>query len=128
MCCNTTHRPGARPSACDTATGAATRPGPRRRHGCSSLRHGTARRAGARGMARAQPPTIRQPVCCDTAALATTQPGQGPRYDHSPRTGVCLGAQLGQLGARAPGSVFDLVFDSVLFLSHHLDLVHEHCS
>ena len=23
---------------------------------------------------------------------------------------------------------FDLVFDSVLFLSHHLDSVHEHCS
>ena len=42
------------------------------------------------------------------------------------RTWACL---LGQLGAHAPGLFFfDLVFDSVMFLSHRLDPVHKHCS
>ena len=63
-------------------------------------RSGTARR-GARVSAGTQ-----QPGAATRPALATTLPGQGPRYGHCARTWACLGAQLGQLGAYAPDSVF----------------------
>ena len=50
----------------------------------------------------------------------------------SARLGVDVrawGAQLGQFRCFVHLAwFFDLVFDSVMFLSHRLDPIHEHCS
>ena len=77
----------------------------------------------------------------ERGALEALRHGRGVRPQHGqtahdtatrarPGRGLCTqaGRQLGQFGARAPSSVFDPVFDSVLFLSHCLDPVHEHYS
>ena len=83
----------------------------------SALRHG----ASAHNTALAAP-TIRRPA-------PVTRLGSWPQHGHAR---VCLGAPGALAGPvwvfYAPDSVFDLVFDSVLFLSHRLDPVHEHCS
>ena len=87
------------------------------------------RRARARGTA-----------LYDTAAWPTIQPSSQTKTrrntpcwaGHDTATRARLGAP-GALAVPvwvfyAHDSVFDLVFDSVLFLSHRLDPVHEHCS
>ena len=73
---------------------------------------------------------------CDTAAWSCDMAGglghntARPGHDRTKpaRTWACLGASSASFGAHAPGLFFDLVFDSVVFLSHRLDPVHEHCS
>ena len=74
---------------------------------------GRAGRKGTRGMDAA------------TRKLRLRHGQARPRHGHE--RAACA-HRLGQLGARALGLVFDLVFDLVLFLSHCLDPVHEHYS
>ena len=94
---------------------------------------GRAGRAGAGAQAEARgacgrDATIRQLSLRHGQGLSHDTAGSRPRYGHGVRPWARLGASWASFGARAPDSVFDLVFDSVLFLSHRLDPVHEHCS
>ena len=106
-----TRQPGVLHSACDTALG--------------RLRHG----AGA--------PVTRRWGACDTAINACdTAGGHGQDMAAAPTTRPCARepgrayAHLGVLAESAGCAHCALVqfFDLVLFLSHYLDTVHEHCS
>ena len=77
--------------------------------------------------------------CCDTATGACDTAGPFPRHDRGPghdttamrapgRASGHLGVPVGPAGCLCILWFFELVFYSVIFLSHRLDPIHEHCS
>ena len=107
-------RPGARPCACDTAMPAST-------HAHDTVLASAALRPryGARA------PVTRYDIL---------RHGRGPRprqgcsaHDTARHARACVPSWASWVFC-APDSIFDLIFDSVLFPSHRLDPVHEHCS
>ena len=95
-----------------------------------------AQRAGA----RASHATIRRWSACDAAALGCDTAG-GLGHDTARPAHDKAGRTRAWEHQCAPGRacwvcwvlvhlawLFELVFDSVIFLSHRLDSVHEHCS
>ena len=103
--------------------GSVSRGRPRYGHACArtSPRHGTS--------ARGTEPTIRRRGACDTTRHPVTRPGATATTRPGMRAPVraCVPSWASWVFC-APGSVFNPVFDSVLFPSHRLDPVHEHCS
>ena len=124
-----THTPrhGQRPAA-----GLATRPLGRCDTAARALRHGrwgaATRRWGAGHEARTRSAATWQLSLRHGQGLGHDTAGSRPQHCHGAQPWARLGASWASWVFCAPGLVFDLVFDSVLFLSHRLDPVHEHCS